>query len=77
MGARLPEGEAEMRAFEAVAASVADCIRPDSSPEALAADVRQWVAGVQVWWEGRNKRGGGSGGAEGGWRNKAGRARGG
>jgi hypothetical protein len=64
MGARLPETEPELRAFAAAARAAADCIRPDSSPDALAADARRWVAGLQGWWETRNKRGGGEGGRE-------------
>lgn len=68
MGARLPESEAEMQAFAAVAYSVVDCIRPESSPEVLVADMRRWMGGLRVWWEGRNKRSTGEGarGSQGG-----------
>jgi hypothetical protein len=76
MGARLPESSAEFAAVAAAARAAADCLRPESSPDCLAADVRQWVAGMQVWWEGRNKRGGGGGGGGGGEGGRHGGARG-
>lgn len=55
-GARLPEFEEEFQTIQQVVDSLADCLRPDSSPEALMQDLRSTIAGIQQWWGERNKK---------------------
>lgn len=54
-GARLPEFEHEFLALRRVLDSAADCLLPESSPEALLQDFRATVAKIQTWWKSRNK----------------------
>lgn len=32
------------------------CLQPDVTPQMFVAELRNFVAGVEVWWEGRNAR---------------------
>lgn len=55
-GARLPEYETEFQEIQRVVSSLQDCIRAESSPEALMQDLRLTISQIQAWWENRNKR---------------------
>lgn len=56
LNARLPETEEEFDAVEAAVAGMQHVLRPDSSPKAFAADLRKFIANVEVWWDNRNKK---------------------
>lgn len=55
-GARLPETTEELAQVEAVVYNIHDCIRPDSSPDAMMHDLKLQIFNIQTWWENRNKR---------------------
>lgn len=55
-GARLPELEQEFQDMQRVVTGLQECIRSDSSPEALLQDLQLTIKQIQHWWEQRNRR---------------------
>ncbi|KAF5840007.1 hypothetical protein DUNSADRAFT_18044 [Dunaliella salina] len=53
---RLPELPEEYAAVEREISSIQSVLRPEVSPQMFVAELRSFVAGVEVWWEGRNAR---------------------
>lgn len=56
LNCRLPEQPEEYVAAEKAVASIKWALRPDTSPENFIAELRKFVAGVEVWWDHRNSR---------------------
>eukprot|EP00199_Chlamydomonas_sp_CCMP681_P000744 CAMPEP_0119104806 /NCGR_PEP_ID=MMETSP1180-20130426/2926_1 /TAXON_ID=3052 ORGANISM="Chlamydomonas cf sp, Strain CCMP681" /NCGR_SAMPLE_ID=MMETSP1180 /ASSEMBLY_ACC=CAM_ASM_000741 /LENGTH=502 /DNA_ID=CAMNT_0007089655 /DNA_START=10 /DNA_END=1518 /DNA_ORIENTATION=- len=56
LNTRLPEHQEEYAAVEQAVSAVCFALRSDVTPEIFVIELRKFVAGVEVWWDGRNSR---------------------